>query len=112
MVIKMCYKLFFPLSDIIVHDNLVVFQTVKNFFDFKQSGVKITVITNKSIHQSLCRVSLIQFTYTMCYASSWYYSPPLVFPAGPLSLKISHQDTVWFSHMSHACCIFCPSSQP
>lgn len=57
MTIKMCYKLFFPLSDIIVRDNLVVFQVVKNFFDFKKSGVKIAVITKKSII-SLCAESI------------------------------------------------------
>jgi len=66
MVIKICHNLFPPLTDVIVRDNLVFFQVVKNFSDFKQSGVKIKAITKKPIHQSFCRANLIQFTYTTC----------------------------------------------
>jgi len=67
----MCHNHFPPLSDVIVRENLVVCNVVKNFSDLKQSGVKITVITKNHIHQSSGRVNLIHFTHTTCYASSW-----------------------------------------
>jgi len=50
MVIKMCHNHLPPLSDVIVRDNLVVSQVVNNFSNFKQSGVRITVITKKPNH--------------------------------------------------------------
>lgn len=70
MIIRMCHNLLPQLSDVIVRDYLVVFQVVKNFSDIKQSRVKITVITKKPIRRSLCRVNVIQFTYTTRYSSS------------------------------------------